>query len=551
MMGQYSCSEDDKDGIDKEQNGNGDKDDENKDVSAEIKETILSIDKFVEGEEKPLTEEILDMDEYTEKTVIENYIYNTKWQCTRKRYSAAENSDNFMLFDPLASVLWPGNLVQGNSIHTGVPNSIPISKRKKGNITLTMVSSDLGGTSNKYYRETDMALSTVTQAMNDILSGYTGTTVAKYNYKLQDVYSESQFAFSLGAEFSAKVFKTKADFSIDWSKKLSRVAVTLYQQYYTMAYDDPAGLEGVFTPDIKLEDVKYYTGNGNPMCYISSVTYGRIYVLLYESSVSQDSLKSALNFSLKLFGEDNKVNTKQAFNEIMKKTNVQIMQIGGNASDGLTPATAVDLDKIQEFLTKGANFDKNNTGAPLSYTVKYLKDASLVRMNSTLEYEVNQCVAVARDSAFVESDFNIFFDNITFDAATPYQLNYFTRLKIGTLNNDTNEENILWNSSEDFIPLGMGLGEIKLNITVPKFTMPNDPKMSFYINFETQGFYMFMHGFEGRIYFDYSEYLNKWVPRSNNMLHYNQFVQTLAIGVFFNASYNYQIKCDNKVLQGY
>jgi len=77
------------------------------------------------------------------------------------------------MFNPLASVLWPGNLVQGASIASGVPTSIPVTKRQPGNISLAIVTPGSDGA--LMHRTVDkMQFSNVNQAMNDILSGFTG-----------------------------------------------------------------------------------------------------------------------------------------------------------------------------------------------------------------------------------------------------------------------------------------------------------------------------------------------------------------------------------------
>ena len=116
---------------------------------------------------------------------VECFVYNTEWNCKAVKVSASENPEDFAMINPLADVLWPGNLVQGKSLESGVPTNIPVSvsKRQPGNISLAIVSS-AGTIGAPMYRMVDkMQFSSVNQAMNDILRGYDGTGPARYFFE--------------------------------------------------------------------------------------------------------------------------------------------------------------------------------------------------------------------------------------------------------------------------------------------------------------------------------------------------------------------------------
>jgi len=349
-------------------------------VPQDVINLISEQDNFQEEEEYLLTSEKVR----ERKDTIDGIIYT----CVTMKYSASQNPDNYFMFDPHSSVLWPGNLVQGKSLASGVPTSIPISKRQPGNISFAIVSPDESGAVNQYYRTVDkMQFSYVNQAMNEVLAGYGGNGYAKYSYSMDFVETASDFNFKLNAGYGGGVMKVSTEAGINWSQERTRILVKLHQQYYTMVYDDPAGINGVFTPDITAKDLENYTGIGNPICYVSSVTYGRVYYLIYESTASKQELDAALRFSL----YNVNVSAEAHHKAVMNQTSVKIMQIGGDAASGLNQATALDLDSLQAFLVKGANFSPQSPGAPISYVVKYLKDASLARMNNTMEYEVEVC----------------------------------------------------------------------------------------------------------------------------------------------------------------
>lgn len=335
------------------------------------------------------------------RTLPDGAVETTYFQCVVERHSVSDNPQDFMMYDPLASVLWPGNLVQGNSIVGGVPNSIPIADRASGNITLAIVS---GGedAAPRTRQLDDFRFSTVNAAMNEILSDYTGGTPAKYSFSMQRVYSASHLEFGLDVGYSGPAFDMSAELGIDWSEEKSRLVVKLTQKFFTMVFDDPEGPSGVFRDGFDPDRLAPYTGPGNPVTYISSVTYGRIYYLLFESSLSHQEIETALNLAYSGGVVSGDLDAKSTFDAVMEQTSVRAWQIGGDPEAGLNaadPQSFSDWGSIKDFVSQGANFSATNIGEPISYTIKYLNDASLVRMNNTTEYEVTQCAPYATDTA--------------------------------------------------------------------------------------------------------------------------------------------------------
>ena len=72
----------------------------------------------------------------------------------------------------------------------------------------------------------------------------------------------------------------------------------LTQSYYTLAFE-PTG--PFFQESVTNADLNRYAGEGNPLVYVSSVTYGRIFYLLVESTAEEDSVDASLSASF-IFG---------------------------------------------------------------------------------------------------------------------------------------------------------------------------------------------------------------------------------------------------------
>lgn len=395
----------------------GCKDNVSPDFSDEIEDVINNVDKFQEAETYNQVEELgTDTAVTTTTNPVDGSVETTYFSCVTERHSVSENPQDFMMYDPLASVLWPGNLVQGNSIASGVPNSIPISQRSPGNITLAILSGDASSVEQEIFRTVeDFQFSSVNQAMNEILAGYEGGTPAKYSFSMQKVYSQSQFEFGLDVGYTGPSFNMSAQFGINWSEEKSRMVVKLSQKFFTMVFDDPEGASGVFPNDFESSRLTPYTGPGNPITYISSVTYGRIYYLLFESSASVLELEAALQAGYDGGVASGDLEAETAFNDVMQQTTVHAWQIGGDPEAGLNaadPSSFSDWSSVKSFLTDGANFSSQNVGEPISYTIKYLKDATLVRMNNTMEYEVQQCSPYATEARYPVTGVRIYVDKV-------------------------------------------------------------------------------------------------------------------------------------------
>jgi|GEM_PF-3735114 len=331
------------------------------------------------------------------KDPISGYEYPAREVVREERYSMAENADEFMLLEPWSGVIWPGNLIQGKSLgKTIAPYSIAAaSKRKPGRISLSVVSG--ANDMDKWWVELPMVYSEANDGMNALLANYlkstsSGSFPAATSYKLNIVQSYEEMCVKLGLGGSGWGAKLSTSLGKTFNKNNSYCMITLYQRFFTMTYDDPSfGFKGVFTDNITASDLEPYTGPGNPMCYVSSVSYGRIFVILYESSESAEELHAAISASYKGAFEINTnltVDQKKVFNE----SSVSLMQLGGDATAGLEVAfqsTAGDRnDKLREFVVNGATVSPTNIGAPISFKINQLYNNNTVKMANTTEYTV-------------------------------------------------------------------------------------------------------------------------------------------------------------------
>ncbi|HVH40762.1 MAG TPA: thiol-activated cytolysin family protein [Labilithrix sp.] len=311
------------------------------------------------------------------------------YYCKTTDYSLTKVPEKFVALNPNADVLWPGSIVQGKSMAGGILDPVPV-KRAPGTITLTIAS----GGSGVYHQQMERpSLSAAMEAQNAILATYEGATPAKFSYAFQSIYSSEQLAVAVDANVKGTNWAAAASLSVDKKDEKSRFLIQFTQEYFTMAFDPPQGAAGVFDPSVTSKDLEPYAQNGNPPVYVASVTYGRIFYILFESTASQLDLEAAVSGSYSgSVSVDASVAAK--YKTMINESTVKAYGLGGSAEmaiDAVSGSTTDQFERIQKFLTTGANFDKKNPGVPISYTIRHLTDASQVKLALTTEYTAKDC----------------------------------------------------------------------------------------------------------------------------------------------------------------
>ncbi|VAW30114.1 hypothetical protein MNBD_CHLOROFLEXI01-2530, partial [hydrothermal vent metagenome] len=259
------------------------------DPLAEIEEYILQIDSLSIGEsgtnESPLP---------SVPPQIRHDI-GVSINCERTQHDVTENLDSILLFDPNIATLWPGSILQGNSLHSGNYAGINLD-RTPGAITL----SDLYPAVVSAQIE-EPSKATVQQAINDLLPDEPTPPEARISYSVEETYSFEQSMFQIGAmaNFVTPVGNNSVVGGLDFvpSDEENYVVIRLVQPYYTISFEGPRSPVS-FIENSTLDDVSLYMGNGNPPVYVSSVTYGRIFIGIASSKSSSRELKAAINYKL-------------------------------------------------------------------------------------------------------------------------------------------------------------------------------------------------------------------------------------------------------------
>ncbi|HWA56736.1 MAG TPA: thiol-activated cytolysin family protein [Gemmatimonadales bacterium] len=312
---------------------------------------------------------------------------NENWSCVTRTYDVTRAPEEFPLFDPNSEVIFPGNLLQGKSLPQATPEPIPV-RRGGGTIVVTL---NNGATTGVSRTVPVVSLGSVYDAANDIIGTNPGNLPARFNFSTERVESERQLAIATNMSWEAySLWKMKGGLSVDVKTRRNhnKFLVKLNQAFYTVAYELPTSPDQMFASDVTPDELKPYIGPGNPATFISSVTFGRIFYLLIESTQSADSIAASINLSFSgALGKFTDTTTAK-FVDRLDSLHVTAYALGGDANQALRAVTT-SFDSLKSFLAEGGNI---KTGLPISYVVRSVRrPEKIVKVGLNTVYDVRDC----------------------------------------------------------------------------------------------------------------------------------------------------------------
>ena len=205
---------------------------------------------------------------------------------------------------------------------------------------------------------------------------------------MQEVHSEEQLALSLGVDFSAYGVAVSSELGFTNAYDYNRVLVKLSQSYYTMSFDLPSSYDDLFAPSVTPEDLEIYVGPGNPPCYISDVTYGRVFYLLVESTSSATAISSSINASFSAIPNAPSANVSTSYLSSLDNLNIKLFALGGDATSTLYTIGSNNVNNLVTILGAAGDIE---TGVPLSYVCRAVNGNSIVSVNLATTYDVESC----------------------------------------------------------------------------------------------------------------------------------------------------------------
>lgn len=327
-----------------------------------------------EGDEYP--------EDYTNGTG--NDAQETRYSCKERVVSVLDGTGDFQTLGSAGTVIYPGALLQGKTINNVTPQGIPL-KRAGGSISYTLYD----GNPQAAQDLDEMSESKVRQGINDIISGTTGVVPANFDLVYENVFSEKQVALQMGLSFEGYGVKAEGKLAFSNEETYNRILVKLNQAYYDVSYDFPTSYDDIFDPSVTPEDLDRHIQADNPATYIKSVTYGRIFYMLIESTSSLETMNAQIEASYESFDKKIEGNLDTQSMEKMENLKVKVVAYGGDAVNTFSGLGETSLEGLSNMLAASTDI---KTGLPLSYTIHSLEDTSLpVGTNISTEMNIVEC----------------------------------------------------------------------------------------------------------------------------------------------------------------
>ena len=315
--------------------------------------------------------------------------------CSTTPYSISKNPSEMALFNPDASVLWPGALIRGAShLTTGSLELLALSRERRAPLGISIQGGGVLGIPAGVSTIVEQPVgSTIREGINQLVVNAHGADVAigagASSFTSVESHSTSQTLVSLGLD--ARYLGAEASARLDYSKDASQHTYTAYfvQRLFTIAVDLPERPSSLFADGVSGVDLQALGINASNLpLYIDSVSYGRILMFSFTSSDSRERIAAALEFSYEapVGGVDGF--TEAQLRQTLSSARIEVFVLGG-------PNTGV-----QGLIRDGdlrSYFDEElaiNQVEPISFTIRNLGDNRLAKVGDTTSYDVRTCSPV-------------------------------------------------------------------------------------------------------------------------------------------------------------
>lgn len=303
------------------------------------------------------------------------------WNCTNSTYHVLQGNMYYPLYDPNVSVVYPGSLLQGASLNNATPDVVAV-KRGSGTVSIDIIN----GSGSVYVNVNEVKKSVITQALNNIVNSNNKVMPARFTFHHELIKTNEELSLALGLNVEIAPVTAVANLSFSNESKANHYLIELKQTFFTMSYDIPSSYSSFFDTSVKPLDLAKYVSAGNPACYVSDVTYGRVFYLLIESTSTKMEITSAINLSFD--GAPVSGNIDANYLSSLENLSVKVVALGGSTTSTFSAINTSTLNSLTTLLGQSSDL---KTGVPLSYVVRTVYNNKLVKNKLDLEYTINDC----------------------------------------------------------------------------------------------------------------------------------------------------------------
>lgn len=277
-----------------------------------------------------------------------------------EQYEQAKQFDEQLLFSDDQEIFYPGALVKARTVLDG--SYLPITAPRKP-LTLSVSLQGKSGVTPSV-TVNNPTLSSVRNALNDLLSKDFEVPAANISYTSEEVHDEQHLKIALGGNYNGTVTKVGASAGFNYDNEKKRFLVKIQQVFYTVDLDIPQQPSDLFSDGF---DYANAFGDVKPV-YVSSIKMGRVLLLGIETTLTKKEAEAKISASFL----DGKFDAKaeSAYSDLQKSSKITGRVLGGSPKLGGKAITSIE--HIKEFLEEGAAWSKENPGVAISYKLREL-----------------------------------------------------------------------------------------------------------------------------------------------------------------------------------
>lgn len=333
-------------------------------------------------------EDFSNSDEIVADSVLEQSVGDEVYYCVKRTHRVTQGFQDYPVMDPNSEIVYPGNLLQGATLSDATPAPIPV-RRGPGTIVMTIMSGIADGAVVQYDID-EVTLGNVYTAANTIVGGTQyNDLAARISLSYREIKSAEELKLAIGGSFKNATVDIAAQLNYQSSIAYNRILVKLCQSYFTLVYQLPTSYGDVFHSSVTPDMLAQYIGPGNPAAFISSVTYGRIFYLLIQSTSSTTELKMTVEAFVNAAAGQGSGSVQVENLQSLEETVIEGIAVGGDAATACA-ALRGNLSGLRTFIDEGG---KVTTGFPISYVVRSLaRPDRIVKVKVNTEYDEISCV---------------------------------------------------------------------------------------------------------------------------------------------------------------
>ncbi len=325
----------------------------------------------------------------------EELVGTLKYQCTSTQYNLVDTPKEIVVFSPNASVMWLGNLIQGEGYKQGLGSFTELSVRERAPLKISI---DLL-TAENFKIVDDPSLTTVQSAIGELVqqatdSGLVNSSDATYSEEFTHSVKQSALKFGISANYMG----ASATTDLEYSKNAEETTLTayFYQKMFTASVELPPTPDDFFSNDFTQQKLDALVvdgslGDDNPPVYIANVVYGRILMYNFTSTAEESLIRAAITASYDGVGSaaSGSAYTETEIQNTLNSAKVKVTALGGQSSN----ITSLIRDgNLKSYF----NDDPALTSAsPISYQLNQLKVGNpIAKVTETTDYTVRECTFI-------------------------------------------------------------------------------------------------------------------------------------------------------------